>query len=82
MNELITPLFTILGVILGGGLSYFTALRMKRLEAKQESIKAQIEIRRQLYAKFLSEANDLAIKTIEKSNPRPFLASEIYKHLA
>ncbi len=74
-NEYITPFFTVLGVIVGGGVSYFTAMRIKHLEFKQSNIKFELESRKKLYVDFLAESNRLALGTIVKKNSDPtFLA--------
>lgn len=76
-NEYIAPFFTVLGVIVGGGVSYFTAMRIKLLEFKQSNIKLELERRKKLYGDFLAETNRLALDSIVKKNSDPIFLAKI-----
>ncbi|MCH1920140.1 hypothetical protein L9G15_11930 [Shewanella sp. A3A] len=81
-NEYIAPIFAILGAIIGGSISYISASKIKSMEIKQTNINSEIEIRREIYSKFLAEANNLALtSTVKKSNDALFL-SNIFRLLA
>ncbi|HCH55108.1 MAG TPA: hypothetical protein DE109_16880 [Aeromonas sp.] len=82
ISEYVIPIFTILGVIIGGGISYFTSKSIKWIEFRQSSIRYEIENRRKLYVNFLAEANILVLKAIENKSSAPTFLSDILRLLA
>lgn len=80
--EYIAPLFTILGVLLGGGISYFSSTKLKQMEIKQANIRYELESKRKLYVDFLAEANYVAVSSIEKKNSIPGVVEKLSRLLA
>ncbi|MDO2434633.1 hypothetical protein Q2T43_00220 [Aeromonas veronii] len=82
INEYVAPIFTVLGVILGGGVSYFTNTKVKQVEFRQSMIRYELENRRKLYSDFLAEANKLALISIENKSSSPTFLLDISRLLA
>ncbi|WP_421326561.1 hypothetical protein [Aeromonas veronii] len=82
ISAYVIPIFTVLGVIVGGGISYLTSKNIKWIEFRQSSIRYEIENRRRLYVNFLAEANVLVLKAIEKKSSVPTFISDILRLLA
>lgn len=82
ISAYVIPIFTVLGVIVGGGISYLTSKNIKWIEFRQSSIRYEIENRRRLYVNFLAEANVLVLKAIEKKSSVPTFLSDILRLLA
>lgn len=82
ISAYVIPIFTVLGVIVGGGISYLTSKNIKWIEFRQSSIRYEIENRRRLYVSFLAEANVLVLKAIEKKSSVPTFLSDILRLLA
>ena len=79
MVEYIGPLAALLGVVLGGSLTYLANAKLKNSELNRAEIRDELKSKRELYSKFLAEANILSLSAIEEKKSSPTIFNELSK---
>ena len=82
MNDIITPIATLIGVVVGGGIGFFTNYTIKKQELAHSDKKDEISLKRKLYSDFLGEANKLIIESIIEKKSDSIIFSNLANLLA
>lgn len=77
MVEYISPFSALLGVMLGGSLTYVANARIKNSELNRADIRDELKSKRELYSKFLAEAAILSLSALENKKSNPIIFNEL-----
>ncbi|HDM8146025.1 TPA: hypothetical protein P0E33_004881 [Vibrio harveyi] len=77
--DYIGSILALSGVLLGGSLTYFTNSKLKNDELDRQELRDELKMRRELYSKFLAEANTLALSALEQKSSNPTIFNELSK---